>query len=136
MLLFIRNVIIILDSQKRKADEPPTKQPQKKKRGGGTPVARFTNLKQAYLQKRCVIPIRNEGNELCCAAAIIMALERYGETLGEYNKYQRYRNANKASRPSNVEKFTTAARHLHELAGKNIFFSLLILFCLHYKTDL
>ena len=113
---------VILDSQKRKADEPPTKQPPKKKSGMKQPVARYSNLEQAYLKKRCVIPIRNAGNDLCCASAIVMALERHGETMGVYNKYQQYRDANKASRPYNVEKFTTAAKHLHELAGKNIFF--------------
>ena len=112
---------VILDSQKRKTDEPPAKQPPKKKRGGGTPVARYSNLNQAYMKKRCVIPIRNMDNDLCCASAIVMALERYGETLGEYNQYRQYVEANRGSRASNVEKFTTAARHLHELAGNNIF---------------
>ena len=115
-------MLLFLDSQKRKADEPPTKQPPKKKSGMKQPVARYSNLEQAYLKKRCVIPIRNAGNDLCCASAIVMALERYGEPMGVYNHYQKYREANKASRPSNVEKFTKAAKHLHELAGKNIYF--------------
>ena len=133
------NVIIILDSQKRKADESPAKQPPKKKSGKKQTVARYSNLEQAYLKKRCVIPIRNAGNDLCCASAIVMALERYGETMGVYNKYQKYRDANKNGgkpRPGAKQDFTTAARHLHELAGKNIFLHFLtniILFALFSK---
>ena len=103
---------------KRPCDDPQVAPPPKRVSLPKMPVSRFTNLEQAYMKKRCVIPIRNIGNDLCCASAIIMALERQGHTQGVYNRYQTYMNANKKKPQfaASVE-FTKAARYLHELAG-------------------
>ena len=126
---------LFLDSQKRQAEEVPPKQPPKKKQSGGKPVARYSNLNEANLKKRCVIPIRNVDDGLCCASAIVMALERYGASMGEYNKYEQYRQAHRTTRPSNVQKFTSAARYLHELAGKIFFSSLFYWYYFGHTTN-
>ena len=87
------------------------------------PVSRFTSLEEAKKRKQSVIPIRNVDNGLCCASAIIMALERYGcfDLKEEPNNYKQYLNANRASRPYNIAKFTKDARYLHEIAGRKVF---------------
>ena len=92
-----------------------------KRQRNAAPVAKYSNLDTAYVKKRGIVPIRNIGNELCCASAVIMALERYGCCiLKEKNRYQAYRDANKERnpRPGPVAEFTEAARYLHQLAGK------------------
>ena len=100
---------------KRPCDDP---QPAPAPKRNAMPVSRYTNLEQAYIKKQSVIPIRNIGNDLCCASALIMALERQGNTQGVYNKYKVYQNANQIKRRAvAAEEFTKAARFLHELAG-------------------
>ena len=108
----------VLGSVKRK--QKVNRRPAKRQRNAA-PVARYSNLKTAYRKKSGVVPIRNIGNELCCASAIIMALERYGHyNLKEKpNRYVAYMDANKEKnpRPGPVAEFTEAARYLHQLAG-------------------
>ena len=118
-ILLLLKYTLFLEPQKRKADELPHGQPSKKKSGVKQPVARFTNLEEAKRRKQSIIPIRNVEDGLCCASAIIMALERYGcyDLKEEPNNYKQYLNANRASRPSSIAKFTKAARYLHEIAG-------------------
>ena len=135
--LILLLICIILESQKRKGEDLPTKQPSKKKSGTKQPVSRFTNLEDAKNRKKSVIQIRNEDNGLCCASAIIMALERYGccDLKEKSNKYQKYRNANQAGgrpRPGAKKEFATAARYLHELAGNNIYFAFIVIIFLLY----
>ena len=91
-----------------------------KRQRNAAPVARYSNLQTAYVKKRGVVPIRNIGNELCCASAVIMALERYGHynQKEKPNRYVAYMDANKVKKPKNVAEFTKAARYLHKLAGK------------------
>ena len=61
-----------------------------------------------------------------------MALERYGcfDLKEEPNNYKQYLNANRASRPYNIAKFTKDARYLHEIAGRKFFY------CTNTLTDI
>ena len=136
-ILLLLKYTLFSEQQKRKADELPTKLPPKKKSGVKQPVSRYTNLEEAKNRKRSVIQIRNEDNGMCCASAIIMALERYGccDLKEKSNKYQKYRNANQAGgrpRPGAKKEFATAARYLHELAGNNIYFAFIVIIFLLY----
>ena len=116
LLLLLKNVCIILDSQKRKTDEASKQVPKKRKQT----VSRYTNLEEAKKKKTSVVPIRNTDNELCCASAITLAVERYKELNLKVkpNDYKKYLQANRTSRPSNIPLFTAAAKKLHVDAGK------------------
>ena len=114
----LTHVVVPTGEGKRKAGN--SSGPAKKKRSGGVPVSRYSTMAQAKKQKDSVINILNKGNSLCCASAIVLAIERYKKFLKpkeEENTYQQCRNANRSINPTGVKAFLAAARKLHTDAG-------------------